>query len=40
MVAPKWTRVGLGIAQNSRGSFYLTQVFSSRDLARFPLSPE
>ncbi len=37
-VNPAWTRVGLGIAQNSAGYYYLTQEFSFRDMAKFPLT--
>ena len=40
MVKKIWTRVGLGIAQNARGYFYLTQEFSSRDLQRYPLTTQ
>lgn len=38
MVRPGWTRVGLGIVQNAVGAYYLTQLFSTRDLTKFPLS--
>jgi hypothetical protein len=38
MVDPDWTRVGLGIAQNSNRFYFLTQKFSSRDLTMFPLT--
>ena len=40
MVKKKWTRVGLGIAQDSKSAFYLTQEFSSRDLSTHPLLPK
>ena len=38
MVNPQWTRVGLGILQNSNQFYYLTQEFSSRDLKKYPLT--
>jgi C4-dicarboxylate-specific signal transduction histidine kinase len=38
MVDPSWTRVGLGIVQNSNQVYYLTQEFSSRDMALYPLT--
>jgi len=37
-VNPAWTRVGLGIAQNRDGYYYLTQVFSYRDMEKYPLT--
>jgi uncharacterized protein YkwD len=38
MVNTQWTRVGLGIQQNNNLAYYLTQEFSSRDLALYPLT--
>lgn len=38
MVDPSLTRVGLGIVQNSNQVYYLTQEFSSRDMALYPLT--
>lgn len=38
MVNPDWTRVGLGIAQNGNKFYFLTQLFSSRDMTLNPLS--
>lgn len=40
MVNPRWTRVGLGIVQNSNSIYYLTQEFSSRDMALYPLTAD
>lgn len=37
---PAWTRVGLGIAQSAAGYYYLAEEFSSRDMNRFPLTPQ
>lgn len=37
-VNPAWTRVGLGISQNSAGYYYVTQEFSFRDMITFPLT--
>ena len=38
MVDPSFTRVGLGIKQNSIGAYYLVQEYSSRDLNKYPLT--
>jgi hypothetical protein len=38
LVDPKWTRVGLGIVQNSNQLYYLTEEFSSRDMELYPLT--
>jgi hypothetical protein len=38
MVNPLWTRVGLGIAQNSNQFYYLTEELSSRDMTLYPLT--
>lgn len=38
LVDPRWTRVGLGIAQNNKQLYFLTQVFASRDLQLYPLT--
>lgn len=38
IVDPRWTRVGLGIAQNSNGQYFLTQEFASRDMQLYPLT--
>lgn len=37
-VNPAWSRVGLGIVQNSEGYYYLTQEFSYRDMEKHPLT--